>query len=53
MFELYDHDTQSQIVTYLALHDIDCLLPKCLNDDNSLTIAIRMDGIVRCIKIGG
>lgn len=51
LFEVYDEDLKAQITTYLKLHDIDCLLPRDLNPDRSLTFAIHKDGLVRSVHI--
>jgi hypothetical protein len=46
LFEVWDSQTQETVKTWLNLQGIDCLLPEFTAPDQSVTIAIKLDGFV-------
>lgn len=53
LFEVWDSQTRETVKTWLNLQGIECLLPEFTAPDNSVTIAIKLDGYVHYLMIGG
>jgi hypothetical protein len=53
LFEVWDSQTRETVKTWLNLQDIECLLPEFTAPNHSVTIAIKLDGCVHYLIIGG